>query len=87
MKGLRGTPLDPFGYTSERKTERALIEEYRATIEELLPALSKQNLGLAVRIAGIPEEIRGYGHVKARHLEEARGKWQGLMAQWCRGEA
>ena len=87
LKGLRGTALDPFGRTAERKTERALISEYRASIDELLPTLSKQNLAVAVSIAGIPEEIRGYGHVKARHLEEARVKWQGLMAKWRRGEA
>ena len=86
MKGLRGTALDPFGRTEERKTERALIGEYRTCIEELLRTLSAANLAQAVEIARIPEEIRGYGHVKARHLAAARGKWQALMAQW-RGTA
>ncbi len=82
LKGLRGTALDPFGRSEERKTERALIGEYRECIEELLRTLSAANLALAVEIARIPEEIRGYGHVKARHLAAARAKWGGLMAQW-----
>ncbi|MGP1628556.1 MAG: indolepyruvate ferredoxin oxidoreductase family protein [Giesbergeria sp.] len=82
LKGLRGTALDPFGYSEERKTERALIAEYRACVEELLKGLSAENLTLAVEIASIPEEIRGYGHVKDRHLKVARAKWEALMARW-----
>jgi indolepyruvate ferredoxin oxidoreductase len=82
MKGLRGTMLDPFGRSEERKTERALIGEYRAAIDELLPALSADRLPLAVEIARIPEDIRGYGHVKERHLQAARTKWAGLTAHW-----
>jgi indolepyruvate ferredoxin oxidoreductase len=82
LKGLRGTAFDPFGHTEERKTERALIAEYRASIDELLQGLNAANLPQAIAIAKIPEEIRGYGHVKALHLTAARGKWQGLMAQW-----
>ncbi len=72
LKGLRGTALDPFGRTEERRTERALIAQYRASIDEVLARLDAQRLALAVEIARIPEEIRGYGHVKARHLAAAR---------------
>jgi indolepyruvate ferredoxin oxidoreductase len=83
LKGLRGTPLDVFGHTEERKTERMLIDQYRACIDELLRlGLTSERLNLASEIARIPEEIRGYGHVKARHLVAARGKWEGLMQQW-----
>lgn len=82
MKGLRGTALDPFGRTEERKTERALIVEYRQCIETLLKDLSADKLALAVEIASIPEEVRGYGHVKERNLAAARTKWQGLMQRW-----
>ncbi len=82
LKGLRGTALDPFGRTEERRTERALIGEYRDCIDELLRGLAADRLALAVEIARIPEEIRGYGHVKARHLAAARAKWQRLMQQW-----
>ncbi|MEW6707372.1 MAG: indolepyruvate ferredoxin oxidoreductase family protein [Pseudomonadota bacterium] len=85
LKGLRGTALDPFGRTEERRTERALIGEYRATVEELLAGLNVDTLPLALEIARIPEEIRGYGHVKARHLAAAKPKWERLMAQWRAG--
>ena len=62
--------------------ERALIVEYRACIDELLQGLSTERLALAVEIASIPEDIRGYGHVKERHLKAARSKWQQLMLRW-----
>lgn len=82
MKGLRGTALDPFGRTEERRTERALIVEYRQCIETLLTGLTADKLALAVEIASIPEDIRGYGHVKEHHLAAARTKWQALMTRW-----
>ena len=82
LKGLRGGAFDAFGRTAERKMERALIGEYRDCIEELLKSLNASNHALAVDIARIPEEIRGYGHVKERHLHAARPKWATLMAQW-----
>jgi len=82
LRGLRGTVLDPFGHTGERRTERALILEYRACIEEILPTLSTSSLMLALDIASLPEGIRGYGHVKARNLDAVRAKWAGLMQQW-----
>ncbi|HEY0820929.1 MAG TPA: DUF6537 domain-containing protein, partial [Rhizobacter sp.] len=87
LKGLRGTALDPFGRTEERKTERALIGEYRASLDEVLQTLNAANLPQAIAIARVPEEIRGYGHVKARHLAGARAKWQALMDAWRREPA
>jgi len=85
LKGLRGTAFDPFGRTEERRTERALIVEYRSAIEEVLRTLGPANLALAIEIARVPEMIRGYGHVKHRHLETARPKWDALMADWRAG--
>jgi indolepyruvate ferredoxin oxidoreductase len=85
LKGLRGGPLDVFGRSEERRTERALIGEYRACIDELLGGLNAGNVALAAQIARIPEEIRGYGHVKERHLKAAREKWAALLAQWRGG--
>jgi len=82
MKGLRGGALDVFGRSTERQTERALIFEYRTCIEELLRTLSADKRALAAEIARIPEDIRGYGHVKARHLAAARPKWEALMQRW-----
>ena len=80
FKGLRGTALDVFGYTAERKMERALIGEYRQTVASLLPKLTAENLAQAVAIASIPEDIRGYGHVKERHLNSAKQKEATLLA-------
>ena len=82
MKGLRGTALDLFGKTEERRMERQLLSDYEACIAELLQGLSTAKLPLAAEIARMPEEIRGYGHVKERHVKAARVKWDGLMAQW-----
>ena len=80
LKGLRGGALDVFGRTDERRTERALIGEYRACIDELLrDAERRATCALAAEIARIPEDIRGYGHVKERHLAAARPKWEALM--------
>jgi indolepyruvate ferredoxin oxidoreductase len=75
LKGLRGTALDVFGYTAERKTERALINEYRASMEEVLASLNEHNHAAALELARIPELIKGFGHVKERHLAVARLTW------------
>jgi indolepyruvate ferredoxin oxidoreductase len=82
LKFLRGTALDPFGRTEERREERALIAEYRADIEELLGGLSPVNHALALELARVPEQIRGYGHVKARHLQAARRLGEERRAAW-----
>jgi indolepyruvate ferredoxin oxidoreductase len=85
MKGLRGTALDVFGKTDERRMERALITEYRSTVEELLKGLGTERLALAVEIAQLPQDIRGFGHVKAAHLARVRPRWSELMARWRQG--
>jgi indolepyruvate ferredoxin oxidoreductase len=72
FKFLRGTPLDPFGHTTERKTERQLIRDYEAMLEEVLARLDPNNHAIAVGLAAIPEKIRGFGHVKTRHLKSAK---------------
>jgi indolepyruvate ferredoxin oxidoreductase len=82
LKGLRGSALDPFGYSAERRTERRLIEEYERTVSILLERVTPENIALAVEIASIPEHIRGYGHVKARHLKDARARQAQLMQEW-----
>ncbi|MDP7170642.1 MAG: indolepyruvate ferredoxin oxidoreductase family protein [SAR324 cluster bacterium] len=82
FKFLRGTAFDPFGKTSERKMERRLIEEYEQTIEELLRGLSKKNHALAVEIARIPEQIRGYDLVKQKHVESAKSQKNELLNEF-----
>jgi indolepyruvate ferredoxin oxidoreductase len=81
LKGLRGTALDIFGYSAERKMERALIGEYKASMDEVLRLLTADNTALAVELARIPELIKGYGHVKERNVQAARAKWASLTAQ------
>jgi indolepyruvate ferredoxin oxidoreductase len=87
LKGLRGSAFDPFGRSEERRAERALIGEYRACIDELLAALMADNHAAAVEIARIPEQIRGYGHVKAKQLAQARRQWDERMAAWRAAQA
>jgi indolepyruvate ferredoxin oxidoreductase len=79
LKFLRGGRLDVFGYTKERRVERGLISEYEQIIGELLVSLSADNHALAVRIASIPEDIRGFGHVKERNIGKAKAKQSELL--------
>jgi indolepyruvate ferredoxin oxidoreductase len=86
MKRLRGTAFDIFGRSEERRTERALIGEYRATIEELLETLSPANLKLAAEIASVPMAIRGFGHVKLRNLKRAKAIEAELLDRFRSGK-
>jgi indolepyruvate ferredoxin oxidoreductase len=79
LKGLRGTALDIFGRTAERRAEHALISEYQASIEEVMKNLDPDHYPTALEIARIPEQIKGFGHVKERHLKAARLAWADLM--------
>ena len=82
LKFLRGTALDVFGKTEERRTERALIGEYEALVREVVSGLKAGNLSLAVELAKLPDGIRGYGHVKENNLRAVRVKWNDLLARW-----
>jgi indolepyruvate ferredoxin oxidoreductase len=72
FKFLRGTALDLFGYSEERKLERELIAEYEATVDLLIKELKPSNYTAAVALAELPEQIRGYGPVKERALAKVR---------------
>ena len=85
LRVLRGTPLDVFGYTAERKMERQLIADYFATVESLLAGLKPDNVALAAEIAAIPEHIRGYGHVKEAHLDTAKAQEAALLEKFRSG--
>ena len=80
LKFLRGTALDPFGRTAERRMERRLITDYEALIEEILGKLDHDRHRLAVALASLPEQIRGYGHVKQAHLDKAAKRQEELLA-------
>jgi len=85
LRGLRGTAFDIFGYTHERKTERQLIKDYEAMMAEIVARLTPDNHALAVGLASIPEKIRGFGHVKARHLAVAKKEEAALLAEFRSG--
>jgi indolepyruvate ferredoxin oxidoreductase len=87
LKFLRGTAFDPFGYAAERRLERKLLADYEATLAELLARLAPENHHLAVGIAAIPEKIRGFGHVKLRHLQTAKADEAALLEQFRAGRA
>ena len=76
MKFLRGTALDLFGRTEERRLERQLIEDYRASISAAVSKLSADNLALVSELASLPEQIRGFGHVKLASIEKAKARWR-----------
>jgi indolepyruvate ferredoxin oxidoreductase len=81
MKFLRGTWVDPFGHSEERRMERALIGEYEDLVEEILQNLSPAMLPVAVELASLPMEIRGFEHVKERNLRQVRLRWDRLRAK------
>ena len=85
FKSLRGTPFDPFGHSLERRTERKLIGNYEAMLDEVLAKLSPNNHHIAVALAAIPEKIRGFGHVKQRHLTAAKADEAALLEQFRTG--
>jgi indolepyruvate ferredoxin oxidoreductase len=78
LKGLRGTALDVFGYTQERRSERALIAEYMQHIEDALGSLSLDTHAHAVKVAQVADNIKGFGHVKERHMRAAKALWASL---------
>ncbi|SFG30735.1 indolepyruvate ferredoxin oxidoreductase family protein [Sulfitobacter dubius] len=80
FKGLRGTPLDPFGYTAERKMERALIKQYEADMAEVLPKLTDQTRDAIVALAELPLQIRGFGPVKQANEAKAAKRREELLA-------
>jgi indolepyruvate ferredoxin oxidoreductase len=86
FKGLRGTALDIFGYTTERKAERQLIHQYLDLIKEFEKTLTRDKLDVAIRLANLPDEIRGFGHIKENNLQKVAAKRSQLLAVY-RGES
>ncbi len=82
FKGLRGTALDVFSRTDERRLERRLLAEYEALVDEILGKLAPHNHAIAVEIARVPEHIRGFGHVKERHVKEAKARETVLVGEF-----
>ena len=80
MRFLRGTPFDPFGWTRERRSERAEIRRYEGLLQTVGERLSPDNHPTAVALASLPEHVRGFGHVKEEHLARARTLETELLA-------
>jgi indolepyruvate ferredoxin oxidoreductase len=87
LRTLRGTPFDIFGYTAERRMEQRLIADYDALLRELAASLNPGNHALAVEIAALPAQIRGFGHVKAKNVEAAKACEAELLALWRNKDA
>ncbi|MFV1531048.1 MULTISPECIES: indolepyruvate ferredoxin oxidoreductase family protein [unclassified Phaeobacter] len=85
FKGLRGTPLDVFGYTAERKMERALISQYEADMKEWLPKASPEIMAPLIALAELPLEIRGFGPVKQANETKAAKRREELLAALRQG--
>jgi indolepyruvate ferredoxin oxidoreductase len=80
FKGLRGTPLDPFGYTAERKMERALIRQYERDMTEVLPLITDATRDAVTALAELPLQIRGFGPVKEANEQKAAKRREELLA-------
>jgi len=87
MKRVRGTWLDVFGRTAERRMERQLAADYLALAEEFARSLDDGNRDAALELANVPDAIRGYGHVKEKSVEQARGKQAALWERYRGGNA
>jgi len=81
LKGLRGTAFDVFGYTQERRMERALIERYTQMLALLQTHLRADTYATGVALARLPEGIRGYGPVKEAHLHKVEAQWERLQRE------
>jgi len=82
LKGLRGGPLDVFGMTAERRMERELARDFEAQVDRLADGLTAERLPLAVKIAEVPQAIRGFGHVKDASVGPAKAEAARLWTQW-----
>jgi indolepyruvate ferredoxin oxidoreductase len=82
LKFLRGSRLDIFGRTAERRLERQLIADYEIIIDEVTEGLGEDNHALAMDIARTPEGIRGFGHVKERNIASAKAREAELLTRW-----
>ncbi len=82
LKGLRGTMFDPFGWTAERRDERRWIEDYLAILAELRRDLTADTHALAVEIAALPQQIRGFGHLRVNSAAAVRARLDELLPRF-----
>lgn len=86
LKFLRGSMFDLFGYHAERRQERALLAEYIALLNEISAYINADNYALALDLAALPEQVRGFGHVRTANLEKIKPQWHTLLQRWRQGK-
>ena len=86
LRGLRGGVFDLFGYLPERRMERRLLADYETLLDEISGALTPDNHATAVALAALPDKIRGFGHVKERHVAAAKAEEAALIEVFRHGE-
>lgn len=82
LKGLRGTPFDPFGYTAERRSERQAIRDFEALMSGIAAELDHQRMAIAMELARLPQAVKGFGHVRDRNARAVTLKQAELMRRW-----
>nr|WP_111298894.1 indolepyruvate ferredoxin oxidoreductase family protein [Paracoccus saliphilus] len=87
MKVLRGTPLDPFGYSAERRRERAMIRDYETDMAEVFAGVTEDTMPIAIELAELPLSVRGFGPVKEAAADRAAQRRTELLAQFRAGHA
>ena len=87
LRRLRGTPLDAFGYTRERRMERDLLKQYEADIDSIVAGLTRARIEAAAALASVPALIRGFGHVKEANARQAGQERDRLLARFAAAEA
>jgi indolepyruvate ferredoxin oxidoreductase len=83
MKWARGTAFDVFGRTEERRTERQLITDYETLVADMAGTLNVSNYPIALKLALLPEQLRGFGHVKEKHLKLMNAQWSLLRQEYA----
>jgi indolepyruvate ferredoxin oxidoreductase len=82
-RGLRGTALDPFRYSADRRLERQLIADYERLVERVLAELDEPRFGLALALLALPEQVRGFGPIKQAAAARAAAEGERLLEQWA----
>ena len=82
LRGLRGTKLDPFGYTADRRLERELLARYERLVERLVAELDERRFDVALELARLPADVRGYGPIKKAAAERAAEREKKLIETW-----
>jgi indolepyruvate ferredoxin oxidoreductase len=82
LRWLRGSKLDPFGWTADRRLERELLARYEALLDRVEAELDESRFDIALELVRLPEKVRGYGPIKRAAAESASAEEQRLWREW-----